>query len=207
MTPALRNLAADLLALYGGLPDSGDGISLDALPPADREAIEVLIWADPLYDPDGADAPHPGCYGLWPTGKVCRALGEMMRTNSTSENADARPSTVLALEAADMLDAMSAMVCPVMDLKTCAGAIRSVVAEVARLRGEVDALMGAMVGQACGSWYAYDRCPSHEGARASDRPHRTREQAVAAIRTRLGMDGGDELSGSAKGNRRRPMRE
>ena len=80
MTPALRTLAADLLALYGGLPDPGDGISLAALPPADREAIVALIWADPLYDPDGADAPHPGC-GLWPTGKVCRALAEMLKAD------------------------------------------------------------------------------------------------------------------------------
>ena len=80
MSPAIRNLAADLLALYGGLPDSGDGISLDALPPADREAIEALILADPMYDPDGEDAPHQG-NGLWPTGLVCRAMGEMMKAD------------------------------------------------------------------------------------------------------------------------------
>ena len=80
MTPELRTLAADLLALYGGLPDPGDGISLDALPPADREAIVALIRADPLYDPDGPDAPHPGL-GLWPTGKVCRALGAMLKAD------------------------------------------------------------------------------------------------------------------------------
>ena len=80
MTPELRTFAADLLALYGGIPDPGDGVSLDALPPADREAIEALIRTNPLHDPDGADAPHPG-YGLWPTGKVCRAMGAMLKAD------------------------------------------------------------------------------------------------------------------------------
>ena len=144
MTPALRTFAADLLALYGGLPDPGDGVSLDTLPPADRWTIVALIRADPLCDPDGPDARQLSL-GLWPSGAICRALAEMMRADDHA-------------------------------------------AEVTRLRGEVDALMGAMVGQACGSWYAYDRCLSREDARASDRPHRTREQAVAAIRRRLGLD-------------------
>ena len=146
MNPDLRTLAADLLSLYGDLPDPGDGVSLDTLPPADRKAIEALIRADPLYDPDGADAPLAG-RGLWPTGKVCRALREMMRADDHA-------------------------------------------AEVTRLRGEVDVLLGAMVGQVCGSWYTYDRSLSQGGARASEKPHSTREQAVAGVRTRLGLDGG-----------------
>ena len=91
MTPAIRNLAADLLALYGGLPDPGDGVSLAALPPADRDAIAALIRADPLHDPDGPDGPHPGL-GLWPSGAVCRAVAAMIRQPADDDGPAADPA-------------------------------------------------------------------------------------------------------------------
>ena len=113
MTPAIRNFAADLLALYGGLPDPGDGVSLAALPPADRNAIAALMRADPLHDPDGADAPHPGYgiwptggverYGLWPSGAVCRALAAMLRRPAGDDGPTAGPAPEPAGHATEAL--------------------------------------------------------------------------------------------------------
>ena len=78
MTDALRIYAAYLIDLAADEIIVGDGIAFDELPPADRAAIEALIRADPLYDPDGADKPWPGVEGL-PAARVYRAVAELVR--------------------------------------------------------------------------------------------------------------------------------
>ena len=212
MTPELRTLTADLLALYGGLPDPGDGVSLAALPPADREAIGALIWADPLYDPDGADAPHPD-YGLWPTEKVCRALGKMLKDDD-HENVIMRLRGEVDTLMGAMIDrsyigggtAYRAYRFPETfeTRELAAAAVRSRLrldggtvcraemmgvddqeAEVTRLQGEVDTLMGAMITKhptSPGCWGPLDE----DGFK---RYYPSREQAVEGVRRRLGMNG------------------
>ena len=209
MTPALRTLAANLLVLYGGLPDSGDGISLDALPLADREAIEALILADPMYDPDGEDTPHPD-YGLWPTGLVCRAMAAMLKADDHAGHVDLPDGNQIThqpneaggrsyssaevgggVHVWDTALVAAATLVKVIEIEAaqpnpaCRLSDLGPWAEATRLRGEVDTLMGAMV--------TPDQIGSG-GWRTAQRYYPTREQAVAEVRTRLGMDGGEGVA-------------